>query len=464
MYVFVIGLDGTRLMPCKPRKARKLIEAHKAEIYKKQPFTIRLLYKTGCASQPITLGIDTGSQHIGIAVTSENKVLYQAEIELRSTMDKRSLMETRYSYRRSRRYRKTRYRSPKFRFHTKRTYSETLVKRKTTGIMTHWVKHTNSMSTNRPDGWLTPSMQSKVDHHIRWINRFLDVLPPDTKLRLEIARFDMARMKNPEVHNELYQHGPQYDYENLKAYVFDRDHYKCVVCKRKLGSKQPDGHSLKGMMHHITFRSKGATDNPDQLVTVCEYCHTPQAHKEGGVLWDLKEKHKSVQRGLRDATQMNIIRTRLVKAFPDAELTYGNITAADRKKMHLPKSHAGDAVAIAMKGEDVNICEPTVYIKQIRKKKRSLHEATPRKGRKRPNTQAVRNPKNTKSIGIYHIYDTVRFQNETGFISGFTGKSAYVQDFDGNYITMPGKSYKQINLSSLELVKHNNNWIQKTRN
>ena len=35
MYVFVIGLDGTRLMPCKPRKARKLIEAHKAEIYKK---------------------------------------------------------------------------------------------------------------------------------------------------------------------------------------------------------------------------------------------------------------------------------------------------------------------------------------------------------------------------------------------------------------------------------------------
>lgn len=66
MYVFVIGLDGTRLMPCKPRKARKLIEAHKAEIYKKQPFTIRLLYKTGCATQPVTIGIDTGSQHIGI--------------------------------------------------------------------------------------------------------------------------------------------------------------------------------------------------------------------------------------------------------------------------------------------------------------------------------------------------------------------------------------------------------------
>lgn len=39
-----------------------------------------------------------------------------------------------------------------------------------------------------------------------------------------------------------------------------------------------------------------------------------------------------------------------------------------------------------------------------------------------------------------------------------------VLNFDGNYITMPGKSYKQINLSSLELVKHNNNWIQKTRN
>ena len=36
---------------------------------------------------------------------------------------------------------------------------------------------------------------------------------------IELGRFDPARMKDPEIHGELYQKGPQYDYENVRAYV-----------------------------------------------------------------------------------------------------------------------------------------------------------------------------------------------------------------------------------------------------
>ncbi len=461
MNVFVIGQNGTRLMPCKPQKARKLINEKKAKIVGKLPFTIQLTYKTGSTTQPVTVGIDTGSQHIGIAVVTEKAVLYHGEVELRSTMEKRTLMETRSSYRRDRRYRKTRYRKPKFRFKTKRIYSAEPVRRKSTGNMTHWVKVPNQVTSNRPEGWLPPSVQSKVEHHIRWIRRFLNVLPEETNLRLETARFDMARMQNPEIHGELYQRGPQYDAENIKAYVFDRDRYTCAICKRKLGSKQKDGTTLKGKVHHILYRSKGATDNPKYLITICMYCHTPEAHRKGGTLYQMMQDAKPVTRGLRDATMMNVVRKRLIQAFPEAEITYGNITKADREAILLPKSHANDAIAVATKGNPVILTDPAVQIRQVRKKKRSLHEATPRKGRKEPNRLAVRNQKNTKNVGKYHLYDTVQYRTQTGYITGFTGKAAYVQTFEGVYIKPEGKIYKQISLSELKLLRHNNNWIQR---
>jgi hypothetical protein len=56
--------------------------------------------------------IDDGGVQVGIAALSGGKVLYQEEVTLRT--DIRSLMDTRSQYRKSRRYRKTRYRKPRF--------------------------------------------------------------------------------------------------------------------------------------------------------------------------------------------------------------------------------------------------------------------------------------------------------------------------------------------------------------
>ena len=72
--VLVIGMNGVGLMPTTPRKARILIQAGKAKVHRKTPFTIRLLYKTGSATQETVLGIDTGSQHIGVAIVTGNTV------------------------------------------------------------------------------------------------------------------------------------------------------------------------------------------------------------------------------------------------------------------------------------------------------------------------------------------------------------------------------------------------------
>ena len=460
MNVFVIGLNGTRLMPTNPRKARKLLQNGKAEVYKKRPFTIKLLYKTGSTTQSVDIGIDTGSQHIGVAIVSEEKVLYKADIKLRDSMEKRTLIETRAAYRRGRRYRKVRYRKPKFRFHTKRVYSEKLITRKSTKHKTHWIKVTNSIQTNRPEGWLPPSIQSKLDQHTNWIGAYLDVLPKNAKLHIELGRFDVARMENPDIHNELYQHGQQYDYENVKAYVFARDGYKCRCCGAKAGSVRKDGTIVKLALHHLLMKSKGATDNPKYLAAVCDACHNAINHKDG-ILYEWYCKLKPSARGYRDTVIMNILQKRLCWYFPEARFTYGNITAADRKSLLLSKSHANDAVAIACHGKTKikNIPE-TIFFIQVRKKKRSLHEATPRKGRKEPNREAKRNAKNTKEVNGFYLFDKVQYNNQIGWITGFTGTSgAYIKDKDGNYITEDGKSYKQVALSKLKVLKHNNGWI-----
>ena len=478
MKIFVIGRNGLGLMPTTPRKARILIKEGKARIVRKVPFTIQLTIKTGCATQQTHIGIDTGSQHIGAAVTTDREVLSKAEYSLRSSMEKKSLLETRKQYRRGRRYRKVRYRKPKYKPHTKRIYHRELIdrtkvivdrngRRRTVHFKSHWEKKVIGYTTNRREGWTPPSITSKIKHHIRIIGRYREALPPKAALRIEAARFDTARIKDPSVHGGMYQRGRMYDYENVKAYVFDRGGYRCRVCGALAGSKRSDGTTVKMTAHHIDFRSEGSTDNPDRMAAVCDACHTEKAHKPGGILYRWMLENKRFSRGYRDMTFMNILRRRLFKAFPDAEFTYGNITSADRKALGLEKSHANDAVAVAFPDFRLVDTEETVHYQQVRSRKRSLHEATARKGRREPNRTVKRNRKNTASVMIrregnrrtFFVYDRVVYRGQTGWISGFTGQSAYVKDKNDRYINAPGKAYNQVNLSELKVISHNHNWL-----
>ena len=460
MSVLVIGRNGRALMPTNPRKARLLLKKKTASVVCRHPFTIQLLYKTGCATQEGCIGIDTGSQHIGVGITCGDRVILKDEHTLRSSMEKRSLLATRAVMRRGRRYRKVRYRKPKWRHHTKRMYFEKANRRGQ-----HWRKVKTTTQSPRSKGWLPPSLQSKCDHHFRIIDRYLKYLPdPITRnLVIETGRFDMARMNDPTIHGEMYQRGPMYDAENLRAYIFARDNYQCACCKAKAGTtRKADGTTVKLVAHHILFRSRGATDNPKYIISVCDHCHTTKAHQPGGILYSWMENNKKVARGLRDATFMNILRKRLFARYPQAAFTYGNITAADRKQLRLPKSHANDAVAISLFGKEAstvkNICQ-TMHYKQIRKSKRSLHEAIPRKGRKNPNTKAVRNKKNTTQVNGFKLWDSVLADGKKLFICSFTGTSVYLIDKNGCYISQPGKTYKQWPLSKLKRLHPNGNWL-----
>ena len=153
-------------MPCTQRKARLLLKQKKAKIIGYKPFTIQLTYATGEAKQDIHVGIDEGARYIGIAITSQNKVLAKGEVELRQ--DVHYLLTTRAMYRSDRRNRKTRYRKPRF------------------------------LNRKRKEGWLPPSIEGKLNANFFWIDKFCSLVP-NPILHIEVGKVDSAKMINPNI-------------------------------------------------------------------------------------------------------------------------------------------------------------------------------------------------------------------------------------------------------------------------
>lgn len=300
MKVFVINMHGEPLMPCSPRKARLLLKAGKAKVVQREPFTIQLLYGSTGYKQDITIGVDTGHSEVGVSVTTSSKELFSSVFQMRNDVSKK--LEARKMYRRNRRNR-LRYRKARF----------------------------NNRSASTKKGRLNPSVDWKVEAHKRIIS-FYESRLPKSRLILETGNFDIQKIQNPEITNEMYQKGRMYGYANTKAYVLARDNYTCQC-------------GLKGCVtilevHHIKFRSQGGSDNPNNLITLCSKHHN-MLH-EGRIVLNVK-RHKS----LSSATVMNVIRKRLLEYYPKAIETFGYVTKENRQRLGLGKSHENDAFVIS---------------------------------------------------------------------------------------------------------------------
>ncbi|WP_242222230.1 RNA-guided endonuclease IscB [Bacillus cereus group sp. BfR-BA-01380] len=409
MRVFVKNLRGEPLMPCSHRKARLLLKQGKAKIVKYTPFTIQLQYATGETIQPVTIGVDSGARHMGIAITTEDKVLAKGTTQLRQ--DVKENLTLRATLRRGRRQRKTRYRKARF------------------------------LNRKKKEGWLPPSIQSRVDNQIHWIEIFKSLFP-SPKVIVEVGKFDVQKIKKSDIQGTEYQQGDAFGFWNTRYYVFARDDYTCQICKKQGGILHT---------HHIIERCNGGSDMADNLVTVHEDCH--EKFHQGKIKYKFKKPKQ-----YKETAFMNILRMQIINRL-DCEITYGSYTTPKRKELGLGKTHINDAIAITSPKHLQEYDQSGEFrIKQFRKKKRSLHEATVRKGRKTKNTSAKRNNKNTPHIDGTYLGDKVKVFGQIGFVTGFTGKMVYVQDIHGQYIQNPAKSYKQVKRSEIERIHHTNNW------
>ena len=402
--VYVLNRNGQPLMPTsRYGKIRRLLKENKAKVVKKCPFTIQLLYNNTNFTQDITLGVDAGSKHIGMSASTDTKELFSSEVILRT--DITDNLSTRRENRRARRNR-LRYRKCRFlnRVHAKKK------------------------------GWLPPTIQCKINTHIRVIADVYKILPI-TKLIVEVASFDTQLLRATEdklakPQDKDYQQGEQLGFWNVREYVLSRDNHQCQCCKGKSKDKILN-------VHHIESRKTGGSA-PNNLITLCRTCH----HKyHQGLLPKFKPKRQS---SYRDAAFMGIMRwalyDKLKASYVNVSLTYGYITKNTRIKNNLSKSHRIDALCIAQH-PSVKLANTYFLQKKVRCHNRQIHKCTILKGGKRKRNQSE------YLVKGFRLFDKVKYRGKEYFIFG-RRKTGYfdIKTLLGEKVNNGSISYKKLNL------------------
>jgi 5-methylcytosine-specific restriction endonuclease McrA len=232
--VFVLDTNKQPLDPVHPGRARLLLTTGKAAVFKRYPFTIILKSELQAPKpQPLRLKIDPGSKTTGLAIVHDEsgQVVFAAELTHRGQAIKQALAARR-GVRRSRRQRHTRYRKPRFK------------------------------NRRRPEGWLAPSIESRLRNVLTWVKRLMR-LCPITELSLELVKFDIQAMENPEISGFEYQQGTLAGYE-LREYLLEKWNRRCAYCGTTAVPLQ---------VEHIQSRAKGGSNRVSNLCLACETCN-----------------------------------------------------------------------------------------------------------------------------------------------------------------------------------------------
>jgi len=143
--VFVLDTEKRPLLSVHPGKARRLLNAGKAAVFRRDPFTIILKVVVTATPESITLKINPGSQTTGIALVQGEKVVLGAELTHRQAL--KTTLEVRCSLRRSRINRHTPYRQARF------------------------------LNRTCPKGWLAPSLEHRAEKTLTCLKKLLRIEP-----------------------------------------------------------------------------------------------------------------------------------------------------------------------------------------------------------------------------------------------------------------------------------------------
>lgn len=329
--VFVLSSDRQPLDPCHPARARKLLHARNAAIFRQFPFTIILKGRmaTKSATHPHTLKLDPGSKTTGLAIVNQRQqVVWAGEVTHKGSLVTERL-QSRSTQRRSRRNRKLRYRPA--RWANRRT----------------------------PNGWLAPSLQSRIGNTETWVRRLRN-LCPITAGALELVKFDTQKMERPEISGVEYEQGALAGYE-VRAYLLEKWSRQCAYCGAKDTPLE---------IEHIVPKGRGGTDRVSNLALACGRCNQEKGNRTAAEFGHPDVQARAKQ-PLKDAAAMNATRTALYRRLISTGLSWecgtGGRTRYNRATLNLPKAHWIDAACVGESGGSVQVdlTMRPLYIKAI---------------------------------------------------------------------------------------------------
>ena len=313
--VFVLDTDKQPLEPLHPGRARMLLSQGKAAVFRRYPFTIILKQSVPNPEiQPLRLKIDPGAKTTGMAIVNDTtgEVVWAAELQHRG-FQIRDALTSRRGIRRSRRARHTRYRQPRF------------------------------DNRRRQEGWLPPSLQSRIENIVTWVER-LHKLCPIIALSQELVRFDTQLMQNATISGVEYQQGTLAGYE-LREYLLEKWNRQCTYCQIK---------DVPFQVEHIVPRSKGGSNRVGNLCLACEPCNQKKGNSDvRDFLSDLTRASRilaQAKKPLADAAAVNATRWTLCRRLQatglPVEVGTGGRTKFNRTTLGLEKTHWIDAACV----------------------------------------------------------------------------------------------------------------------
>ena len=313
--VFVLDKHKKPLMPCTEKRARLLLQRGRAVIHKMEPFTIRLRDRTLEKSnvQLLRLKLDPGSKTTGVAIIDESKpdcgrVIFLGEIRHKAGIKKS--LDNRRAIRHSRRNRKTRYRKARF------------------------------DNRKRPEGWLPPSLQARVDQTLNTVTKLRKFLPI-AAISTEHVKFDTQFMQNAEISGIEYQQGELFGYE-VREYLLEKWGRKCAYCGKT---------DVPLEIEHIIPKSRGGSNRVSNLTLSCKLCNQKKGTMTAAE-FGFPEVQAQAEKPLRDAAMINATRWALFNKLKKIELPVECGTGARTKKQRiehgLPKTHYYDACCVGI--------------------------------------------------------------------------------------------------------------------
>ena len=349
----VLDQNGNPLMPTKRLgKVYRLLKTKKAHVVNYEPFTIQLDYEPQTyIIQPMTLGVDSGAIHSGYSLANEHREYYNAEVIARDNISKN--ISDKRMYRRNRRSRKIRYRKPRF-----------------------------NNRKNKGKGWIPPSLEQKVTVQVNEI-KHLHQYFPIKDIIIEVAEFDIQKIKNPDISGKEYQQGTLHGY-NIRNYLLEKYHHKCFYCDKEVSDFE---------VEHMIPKARNGSNCIDNLTLSCHDCNhkkgtltaeefikqTVSAQKAAQKLRQIpKNKQLLKYMAYMNATRWVLYNT-IKETYDYVSLTYGYITKHNRINAGLPKAHHIDAKCITG-FSTVPSFDITVVKTKMRRHNRQLHRATFSKG------------------------------------------------------------------------------------
>ena len=309
-FVFVVDQNRTPLDPVHPGRARYLLGAGHAAVLRRYPFTLIMKEaKPEVEPQPLRLKIDPGSKTTGLALLNDatGQVVWAAELTHHGA-DITAKLASRRAQRHGRRARHTRYRPPRF------------------------------ANRTRPEGWLPPSLLSRLQNVLTWVERLRRCAPIEA-ISQELVRFDTQLLHHAEISGVEYQQGALQGYE-VREYLLEKWQRTCVYCGTK---------GVPLQVEHITPKARGGSDRVSNLTMACEACNLRKGTRTAAE-FGFPEVQQQAKQPLRDAAAVNTTRWALLQRLHatglPVETGTGGRTKWNRTQRGLPKTHWLDAACV----------------------------------------------------------------------------------------------------------------------